>query len=235
MKSVLRLVLLVCTINSRRVQSSRRASRLWRPVRGLALAGRPLAWPRHERDRGVSKPPIHRRTAARCRPPRPALSAVCGAGHHDPPRRHLDGPSACDAAAASKTRPSCATPPTIANATVDPGTPLDLIAQPRQRPVRPIRHRHRQDLRCHFKCAGGLNRRRSPRGAGPQCRDTLPHERHPPRSHGILSDPERFSDTRPRPPGQCQQDRACPISFAAIPRLRQLAQQASLLRIGPDR
>jgi hypothetical protein len=116
-----------------------------------------------------------------------------------------------------------------------PATPLDLIAQPRQRPVRPVRHRHRQNLRCHFKGAGGFDRRRSPRGAGPQCRDALPHKRHPPQSNGILSDPERFSDTRSRPPGQCQQDRACPIGFAAIPRLRQLPQQASLLRVGTDR
>jgi hypothetical protein len=68
-----------------------------------APASPPPTSPRRGRDRDASAPRSHRRREEQCRPLRPAVCAVAGAGPPVPPRFPSNVPSACPGAAASGT------------------------------------------------------------------------------------------------------------------------------------
>jgi hypothetical protein len=105
---------------------------------------------------------------------------------------------------------------------------LDLGAQARNGPVRPIGDRRLQQRRDHAQRCLALHRRRAGRHRRFEGRHAIAHEVAAPQPHRVLAYAEGLRDARARPAGQRQQHRTRPIRFAAIPRSGQSYQHRAL-------
>ena len=151
-----------------------------------------------------------------CRPLRPAVCAVAGAGPPVPPRFPSDAPSACAGAAASGTFFSQGLGQ-LRTADAHALARFDLGAEARNCPVALVGHRFFQQGGDDAQGGFTLHRRRSWRDTGLQRRNTAGGEVAAPQANRIFAHAKRFRDPGAGPTSQRQKHGARPVRLAAIP------------------